>query len=347
MKYPDLANINDLISKGLIAVRKHPKFDLYIYNYTKQASADHVWDPTIEACRGLICDADGHVIARPFAKFYNYEELVHQQVVQIPDLPFEVYEKLDGSLGILYFADGKPYIATRGSFDSAQAKHATNVLHTKYANVLDRLDKSKTYLFEIIYNDPDVRGNLVVNYGDTDDIFLLAVIHTDSGEEDDIYDYKDMFNVATKYDSVSDYLKFRDMQNGNNREGFVIKFANNFRMKLKFAEYFRAHCALQQLNVKAILDAIINGTTNVIRKKIQDNLSEESLIYFDSMVFDILSKYSDIKNQCDKDYRNDFASRSDAAAYFNTCKYPAVLFKMLDGKNPSPLIWKYVAKDLL
>ena len=77
MKYPDLANINDLISKGLIAVRKHPKFDLYIYNYTKQASADHVWDPTIEACRGLICDADGHVIARPFAKFFIFLLTLH------------------------------------------------------------------------------------------------------------------------------------------------------------------------------------------------------------------------------------------------------------------------------
>lgn len=346
MKYPDLANINDLISQGLIALRKHPKFDLYIYNYTKQASAGHVWNQTTEACRGLICDADGNVIARPFTKFYNYEELVRQCVGKIPDLPFEVFEKLDGSLGILYFAEGKPYIATRGSFDSMQAKHATSVLYTKYANILDKLDESKTYLFEIIYNDPDARGNLVVNYGDIDDIFLLAVINTASGDEDDIYDYKDMFNVATKYDSVSDYLKFRDMQNGNNREGFVIKFANNFRMKLKFAEYFKAHCALHQLNVKAILDAIINCTIDVLRKKVQDNLSEESLIYFDSMASEILCKYSDIKNQCAEDYRNDFASRSNAAAYFNTCKYPAVLFKMLDGKDPSSIIWKYVAKSL-
>lgn len=346
MNYPNIPLIADMINKRYISVRKHSKFDLYIYNYTQKASSDHVWNESTEICRGLICDSKGNIVARPFVKFYNYEEL-NSLNIKVPDLPFEVYEKLDGSLGILYFGDdGKPYIATRRSFDSAQALHATNVLHTKYANVLDKLNKSKTYLFEIIYNDPDVRGNLVVNYGDTDDIFLLAVIHTDSGDEDDIYDYKDMFNVATKYDSVSDYLKFRDMQNGNNREGFVIKFANNFRMKLKFAEYFKAHCTLNHLNLKNILSAIMNCTIDEYRKTVQDDLSEESLIYFDSMVADLLSKYSNIKAICDKDYRSDFASRADAAAYFNVCKYPAVLFKMLDGKNPSSIIWNYIAKSL-
>ena len=346
MNYPNIPLIADMINKRYISVRKHSKFDLYIYNYTQKASSDRIWNESTEICRGLICDGKGNTVARPFVKFYNYEEL-NSLGIKVPDLLFEVYEKLDGSLGILYFGDdGNPYIATRGSFDSAQAKHATNVLHTKYANVLDKLDKSKTYLFEIIYNDPDARGNLVVNYGDIDDIFLLAVIHTDSGDEDDIYDYKDMFNVVTKYDSVSDYLKFRDTQDGSNREGFVIKFANNFRMKLKFAEYFKAHCTLNHLSLKNILNAIINCTVDVLRKKVQDNLSEESLIYFDSMVTDLLNKYSNIKAICDKDYRDDFASRADAAAYFNTCKYPAVLFKMLDGRNSSSVIWNYVAKSL-
>jgi RNA ligase len=346
MNYPNIPLIADMINKRYITVRKHSKFDLYIYNYTQKASSDHVWNESTEICRGLVCDSKGNIVARPFVKFYNYEEL-NSLDIKVPDLPFEVYEKLDGSLGILYFGDdGIPYIATRGSFESAQALHATNILHTKYANVLDKLNKSKTYLFEIIYNDPDVRGNLVVNYGDIDDIFLLAVIHTDSGDEDDINDYKDMFNVVTKYDSVSDYLKFRDMQDDSNREGFVIKFANNFRMKLKFAEYFKAHCTLNHLNLKNILNAIMNCTIDEYRKTVQDNLSEESLIYFDSMVADLLSKYSNIKSICDKDYRNDFSSRADAATYFNSCKYPAVLFKMLDGKNPSNVIWNYVAKSL-
>ena len=164
--------INEMVKQKYITVHKHPDFDLYIYNYSKQASAEHIWNEATELCRGLILDKDMNIVARPFAKFYNYEELVEQHI-EIPDLPFEVYEKLDGSLGILYFADGKPYIATRGSFESDQAKHATGILYAKYADVIDQLDQNKTYLFEIIYNDPKARANLVVDYGDADDIFYL------------------------------------------------------------------------------------------------------------------------------------------------------------------------------
>jgi len=345
MKLANLPLVKDMIDQGYIAARKHPDFDLYIYNYTKQTEAEHVWNEATEMCRGIICDKDYNVIARPFTKFYNYEELVKQNA-QIPDLPFEVYEKLDGSLGILYFADGKPYIATRGSFDSAQAKHATNVLHTKYADVLDKLDPSKTYLFEIIYNDKEARGNLVVDYGDTDDIFLLAVIHTDSGEEDDVLDYKDLFNVVTKYDSVKDYLQFRQDQNGKNREGFVIKFSNGFRMKLKFAEYFSAHSVKSHLNCKKILDTIKNGNIFDLRKKVQGLDSEECLIYFDDVVREINMKYNDIVQQCSRDLQaNQLTDRKSVAKYFLQCKYPAILFSMFDGKPFEDLVWKVIEKD--
>jgi RNA ligase len=337
--------IKEMVDKKYIAIHKHNEYNLFIYNYTKQAESEHMWNEATKMCRGLILDNNMNIVARPFAKFYNYEEL-QGLGIKIPDLPFEVYEKLDGSLGILYFADGKPYIATRGSFDSDQAKHATKVLYNKYADKLHLLDQSKTYLFEIIYNDPEVRGNLVVDYGDTDDIFLLAVIHTESGAEDNIDDYKHIFKTANKYDSVKDYLQFRKEQDGKNREGFVIKFANNFRMKLKFEEYFKAHSVKSHLNFKVIFNAVVNENTGALRKKIEENLQEEDVIYFDEIVRTITEKYIEIEYQCCLDFQDDFDSRAEAAAYFNTCKYPAVLFNILDGKNPSQLIWKYVAKEL-
>ena len=336
--------IQEMIKQKYISVHKHPEYELYIYNYTKQASAEHIWNEATEMCRGLILDNDMNIVARPFAKFYNYEEL-QGLGIKVPDLPFEVYEKLDGSLGIMYFANGDPYIATRGSFDSEQAVHANIVLYKKYADNVRHLDQSKTYLFEIIYNDPKVRSNLVVYYGDIDELFLLAVIDNETGLEDDIEQYKHIFKTAQRYDSVKDYLQFRKEQDGKNREGFVIKFANNFRMKLKFEEYFKAHSVKSHLNFKVIFDAVVNENTSVIRKNIEENLQEEDVIYFDEIVRTINEKYTNIEHQCCIDFQDDFDSRAEAAAYFNTCKYPAVLFSMLDGKNPSNIIWKYVAKE--
>jgi len=335
--------INEMVNKKYISVRKHTEYDLYIYNYTKQASAEHIWNEATEICRGLILDGDMNIVARPFAKFYNYEELVAQNI-QVPDLPFDVYEKLDGSLGILYFVNDKPFIATRGSFNSEQAIHATNILYFKYADKFELLDKSKTYLFEIIIpHGPD--SNLVVDYGDIDDIYLLAVIDTKTGVESDIDEYNGIFNLAQHYDNVTDYLKFRDGSNGNNREGFIIKFSNGFRMKLKFSEYLKAHFAKSSLNYKRVLDSIKNGSIESLRKNVEENLSEESVIFLDQLVNDLQSAYFKVEAECAAQFRNDFNSRKEMASYFMKCKYPQILFAMVDNKNYSNLVWNVVNSE--
>lgn len=340
MKLAHAQLVKEMIDKGYISVRKHPEFDLYIYNYSKLAEFEHKWNDATELCRGIICDKDMNVIARPFTKFYLYEEIVDKS--NIPNLPFEVYEKLDGSLGIMYFHDGKPYIATRGSFESEQAKHATDLLYTKYKDKLYLLDQSKTYLFEIIYkanNSP-----LVVDYGDTDDIFLIGVIDTETGIESDIYDYKHIFKTTTKYEHVKDYLKYRDESDGKNREGFVIKFANGFRMKLKFEEYFKLHSLVSHLTDKVVVDAMLAGTIDQLKQQIL-GLSEEAQIYFCKLVEDLTAKYKQIEDKCKSEYK-EFQSEKEMAQYFLTCKYNAVLFAMKNKKDYSKIIWKIIKTDL-
>jgi RNA ligase len=47
---------------------------------------------------------------------------------------------MDGSLGILYWIKDKPFVATRGSFESDQAVKATKILHERYQDAaLDRI----------------------------------------------------------------------------------------------------------------------------------------------------------------------------------------------------------------
>ena len=152
----DINELNKMIDEKLVIVQKHKNTDYFIYNYGPKAQYERIWNDITIQCRGLILDSNYNVIARPFKKFFNLEEHTNDN---IPLMPFEVYEKMDGSLGILYWIDDKPYIATRGSFESDQAIYATNILHNKYKYVIPKLDKSKTYLFEIIY--PENR--IVVN----------------------------------------------------------------------------------------------------------------------------------------------------------------------------------------
>ena len=77
------------------------------------------WDEHTTVARGLILDTEaGRIVASPFPKFFNAGE----RRGGIPDLPFETFEKLDGSPIILYFYDGGWRTATNGNFDSGQAR---------------------------------------------------------------------------------------------------------------------------------------------------------------------------------------------------------------------------------
>src|SRR3972149_3073306 len=117
----------DLVQQKYLSVQKHDKVDLLIWNYTPKAQFSRYWTDETMMARGLITDLEGNVIARPFRKFFNYSEHTGEDS-KLPSLPmetFEVFDKLDGSLGILYWRGETPYIATRGSFSSDQAIRGT------------------------------------------------------------------------------------------------------------------------------------------------------------------------------------------------------------------------------
>src|SRR5438132_2764187 len=155
---------------GYLSCRKHPTDDLLIWNYTQKTQWERNWTPETRMCRGLITTSAGEIVARPFEKFYNAGEWLSMGNA-IPVEPFEVYEKLDGSLGILYhLANGGWAIATRGAFESPQAQVGTGLLDGLPATF--EPSPRYTYLFEIIY--PENR--IVVNYGDRRELVLLAVI---------------------------------------------------------------------------------------------------------------------------------------------------------------------------
>jgi len=168
----DVGAIQAEIEAGYINEQPHPSAPLRILNYSQRAQFDWRWNAETMQCRGLIVDHQWNIVSRPFPKFFSVEQLNGI----VPVEPFEAYEKMDGSLGILYFVDGKPQIASRGSFTSEQAIWATEWLLNNINP--DVFDRSCTYLFEIV-----ARWNRIVVDYDFDGLVLLAIIETKSGKE--------------------------------------------------------------------------------------------------------------------------------------------------------------------
>lgn len=346
--YIDKDEFEACVKVGYIMVNYHPTVEgLRIICYTQTCNSDKYWNDTTIKCRGLIVDKDDNIIARPFQKFFNYEEHeVCENILKPKDIDElacewnpEIYEKLDGSLGILYWVDDVPYIATKGSFESDQAKHATQLLHTKYRHVWSHLLRSKTYLFEIIYPE-DLH---VVTYKDVDDIFLLAVISTENFFEYPAEAFKDLFPVAKKY-YCDDWKNIRNIVDGTNREGFVVKIGP-LRIKLKYEEYWRLHYLKAGLSEKMIRKRLVDGDMGPVEEAFT-MFDEEHVIYYNNIIKKYTDKYAEIMDKCVEDYRTDFETKKDAALYFKTCKYQHVLFSMYNGYNPSRMIWNYVMREL-
>lgn len=346
--YIDKDEFEACIKVGYIMVNYHPTVEgLRIICYTQTCNSDKYWNDTTKKCRGLIVDKDDNIIARPFQKFFNYEE--HLTYENLPGVDYidnmalewnwEIYEKLDGSLGILYWIDDTPYIATKGSFASPQALHATHLLHTKYRHTWDSILRNKTYLFEIIYPE-DLH---VVTYSGVDDIFLLAIISTENQFEYPVEIAKDYFPVTKKY-YCNDWKNIRNIVDGTNREGFVVKIGP-MRIKLKYEEYWRLHYLKAGLSEKMIRKCLLDGDMSPVEEAFT-MFDEEHVIYYNNIIKKYTDKYAEIMDKCVEDYRTDFETKKDVALYFKTCKYQHVLFSMYNGYDPSKMIWNYVMREL-
>ena len=269
MKY-DLSILNDYIDRGLVIKQDHPGLPLSIYNYSRECQYEGKWDDITLNCRGLVLDNDGNVIAKPFPKFFNYEELKPED---IPNENFEVYEKMDGSLGIVFHYNNEWHIATRGSFQSDQAIKAKQILDTKY-NV-SSLRKKRTYLFEIIY--PENR--IVVDYGNDEKLVLLAVIDTESGEEIPnsalYFMVEDGWDVVTTYKTWGEDWETLKKEISNNNEGYVIRFSGGMRMKIKGEEYVRLHKILTNFSTTDIWEILrTGGNMNEFLDRVPDEFDD-------------------------------------------------------------------------
>jgi len=251
-------------------------------------------------------------------------------VASIPAEPFVVTEKIDGSLGILYYLDGEPCIATRGNFVSEQGIEGTAMIRE---HELERLE-GVTPLFEIVYP----QNRIVVDYGERRDLVLLAAICNETGQDKPLPRYSGP--VVPRYDQLDiDSLAAREEPN---REGFVVAFQSGLRVKVKFAEYLRLHKIVTEVNARMIWESMRDGDD--IDGLLVD-LPDEIHRWISQTRASIQAAFDDVQGRARTVFerRPADADRKTLAQYFVASDAnPAVLFRMLDERPFDDLIWKAV-----
>jgi RNA ligase len=331
--------------QGLLQKQTHPTLDLTIWNYSPKVQYGRLWDDVTVQCRGLVTNSRGEIVARPFSKFFNYEELTPEQ---IPNEYFDVYEKMDGSLGILFNYNGEWILATRGSFTSEQSIKGRQLLEKYNYN---RLNPDYTYLFEIIYTE-----NRIVCVYDFEDLVLLGMVHTLTGNEVNIHntDNEDIrlknllnnlgFNLVTLYKTWGEGFDELKNEISKDREGYVIRFKNGFRMKIKGDEYVRLHRILTNISNRDIWEYLKDGKS---MDEILDKVPDEFYDWVRNTKNELVSQYQTLEREYQWIFKiinraQGIEERKVFAEYAKRYKYPGLLFNMLDDKDYSEQIWKLI-----
>jgi hypothetical protein len=367
---------------GLLHKQTHPTLDLTIWNYSPKVQYERLWDEITLQCRGLVTNSKGEIVARPFKKFFNYEE---HKPEDIPNEDYVVYEKMDGSLGILFYykyelSDERRYniwfnnnyetgmerffdpnnlpdfdnsyyeptpktkgewiFATRGSFTSEQSIRGKEILDKKYD--YSSLRKDNTYLFEIIY--PENR--IVVDYKGEEKLVVLGVIHTETGEEvpdSSLFHMQEGgWELVTVYKTWGETYDILKEEISKDREGYVIRFKNGFRMKIKGEEYVRLHRILTNISNRDIweylkdnkpLDDLLEKVPDEFNDWVKSEVANFKEMYMITLTMAELTFIKFIKPEM---------SRKEAAEIIKTKdkNIQPILFKKLDNKDYSDLIWK-------
>ena len=345
MKY-DLEVLSDYLEGDYVIAQRHPTLPLLIYNYSRITQFSGIWDDITLNCRGLVLDLEGNVIAKPFPKFFNYEEHTAEgsKLPLIPNENFEVYEKMDGSLGIFFYYGGEWHMATRGSFTSEQAIKGMEMMK-KYN--FEKLHTDYTYLFEIIYNE----NRIVCNY-DFEDIVLLGIINTKTGNEVNLYnDSEDIrikniisnigFRIVTLYKTWGEDWETLKKEISKDNEGYVIRFSGGMRMKIKGDEYVRLHRILTNFSTKDIWELLKNGEP---LEPFLDRVPDEFDAWVKEVVRDLQTRYDSILNDYQTILFNIWhPDKKLFAEYAKRYPHPSLLFSMYDNKKNKcgyDYIWK-------
>lgn len=356
VKLTEITRIQDILDLAMSGFTEWKQYgsvkqdvlgDLILLCYTQEAVFSRQWNEFEQLSRGLIVNkVTGEVVARPFDKIFNWFEDGRKSNGRI----MTITEKLDGSMGTLFRHNGNYRIATKGSFSSPQSQWATKFLNDNY-NLTD-LPNELTLIFEIIYPQNRSDNRLVIDYGEREDLVLLAARNRFTG--DYLPFYPGVYNLSRKYGfSLPNVYTFNNVTQileicgklDSNEEGYVVEFSDGQRFKFKGDRYLELHKLLNGLSFKNTLKAVQEGQVDYIKSQLPDEFLDEFNGWLEIIDTTIESTKKAVKELFDTAPQS---SQKEFALWVNDYHKDmfVYLFAMKSGYDLMPLIYKHAFKDL-
>jgi RNA ligase len=374
-EYLDITKLQAHIEAGLVEMRAHKTLPLVIYCYSRKTIQEDLWDDVTEKCRGLIVDNSltpgkhGHIIARPWEKFFNIETMSREEtwLTNLPSTRPQVSEKLDGSMGTYwaYNHDGVRHygVATKGSFHSEQAEWATNWINKHDSDGSKELPdfghgwpEDYTPMFEIIAQEVQTHP---IHYDATMDnqLILTAIINNETGEELEHQNlhYWGTLNKIQVVDFFNKSVGTVINEDRKGFEGYVLSWPRAgqtpLKVKVKHASFLLLQKISHSATPKTILQYLIEGRAGDIQKWMETESPDLNqfvkgwFMRFSEAFGKIGTKVREIvikaKMTC--------TTRKEIAAFLNKKEnqlYSSAAFAMIDEKDWGKAIWKMIKDSI-
>jgi len=346
----DMRQLQQLVRDGEADWKQHGEVKatywegLVLFNYTAKATYEGRWNWFERNARGLILDAlTGEIVARPIEKFWGWLQGGRRGSGSIR----EITDKLDGSMGTLFQHRGSWRVATRGSFTSKQAIKATKML-PRYD--MTAWLEGYTPIVEIVY--PENR--IVVDYGRAEKLVLIAAKHKEDGAELWMYDGKpSLYSLAQgcgfelpRYfsSSIDRLLELSGEIDGTQQEGWVIRFRNGERFKIKGDRYLELHRIVTQASFRHVLRAVESGGYDSWIGGVPDEFLRQVREWRE----EIRQKIRIAKVEVEANFaQSPKGTRKDFALWVkeNCPELSVLMFARLDGKDYAPTIYREMGKE--
>lgn len=334
----DLKLLDDYVERGLL--RKIEDEDLVQYNYSERTNNEGLWDEITMFNRGNIYEKKtGNLIAKAMPKFMNLGQLSDEKQKELTLIPkFNLTEKMDGCLGIIYTYKGEIRCNSRGGFD--------NYVTDKIKEILPKYVAKRLILNHNVLNVEVIspQTKIICDYGDTEELYLITSFRKDNWEE---HSYEESCTIAQvmqmpivkQYHMNWEALLRWQQEADWSHEGYVVRFPNNERVKIKSEDYLNVAKFRAGLSKKSIWRYIKNdfeqGTTQLqdyLNMGVPDEFSEIAKDYVKdledemSILYDfVLMEYENTKD----------IPRKELYKYYkdNPSKYMHCVYAMRDNKS--------------
>ena len=341
---PNFHALDDLTEKGFLRKVISPCGKLMLYNYTDKCTYNKKWTKHTLNSRGTVYEiGTGRIVARAFPKFFNFEELPASRARGILNkvADFETFEKMDGSLGIIYCYESLWRVNTRGSFTSDQAIKATEMLN-KYD--MTHIAGNLTLLTEIIYPE----NKIIVDYGEEEKLVLIGAYENYSGKELEWHELEHLaghmgMELPKRY-TFNSWQDLIDSQKSlpAEEEGYVVKFKaskNSERIKFKSKEYLKLARLMNYITPLHFWEHMKDG---VIDQELLEQIPEELREISEGIRKELEKEYRDMRTAVYKEVGEVFEATKGSdnqkkaiglLVNENKFKHGNVAFLIMDDKS--------------